>query len=138
MHRLRFLLVPIVLAVIVKKTESFSTHPTFRSRWQSRTSFGSNVPRLYLSSEKADSADDDGDVVVLNSLTDEQKKEAVGNLVADDEWQGITMELSEVVRLAVLEDVKKNARDFLGKDDYKVGKFSYLRRRPVIVKRVDG
>ena len=45
--------------------------------------------------------------------------EKVGNLVADDEYLGLGMELAETVRIAVLEDVKKNARDFLGKDDYK-------------------
>jgi len=53
-----------------------------------------------------------------------QKKEAVGNLVADDEWTGITMELTEVVRTAILEDIKSNARDFLGKDEYKLGDIS--------------
>ena len=34
------------------------------------------------------------------------------------------MELTELVRVAVLEDIKKNARDFLGKDDYKLGDIS--------------
>lgn len=33
------------------------------------------------------------------------------------------MELTELVRVAVVQDMKKNARDFLGKDEYKV---SYL------------
>ena len=56
--------------------------------------------------------------------SEEEKNEAVGNLVADDEWMGLTMELSELVRLAVVEDLKKNARDFLGKDDYKIGDIS--------------
>lgn len=56
--------------------------------------------------------------------SEEQKKEAVGNLVADDEWNGLTMELSELVRTAVVEDMKTNAREFLGKDDYQVGDFS--------------
>lgn len=45
----------------------------------------------------------------------------VGNLVADDEWMGLGMELSELVRVSVLEDVKKNTADFIGKEDYKVG-----------------
>jgi hypothetical protein len=59
--------------------------------------------------------------MLLNSNRKQKKKEAVGNLVADDEWAGLSMELSEVVRVAVLEDLKKNTRDFLGKDDYSVG-----------------
>ena len=41
-------------------------------------------------------------------------------MVADDEYMGLSMELTELVRVAVLEDIKKNARDFLGKEDYKV------------------
>jgi hypothetical protein len=53
--------------------------------------------------------------------TEEEKAKAVGNLVEDDEWEGLTMELSEVIKLAVVEDIKKNTRDFLGKEDYKMG-----------------
>jgi hypothetical protein len=52
----------------------------------------------------------------------EQKR--VGNLIADEEWAGITMELAEIIKTAVVEDLKKNSRDFLGKDDYAVGDFS--------------
>lgn len=73
-------------------------------------------------------SDDDDDSKTLtdaaNSIefkSEEEKKEAVGNLVADDEWAGLSMELSEVVRIAVLEDLKKNTREFLGKEDYNVG-----------------
>jgi hypothetical protein len=54
-------------------------------------------------------------------MTKQDKKALVGNLVADDEWEGLGMELSELVRTAVIEDLKKNARDFLGKDGYKIG-----------------
>ena len=52
----------------------------------------------------------------------EQKR--VGNLIADEEWAGITMELAEIIKTAVVEDLKKNSRDFLGKDEYAVGDFS--------------
>ena len=54
----------------------------------------------------------------------EEKKEKVGNLVENDEWDGLGMELSELIRVAVFEDLKKNARQFLGKDDYKLGDIS--------------
>ncbi len=40
----------------------------------------------------------------------------VGNLVADDEWMGLGMELSELVRVAIIEEVKKNTADFIGKE----------------------
>jgi len=39
-----------------------------------------------------------------------EKEKAVGNLVADDEWEGLSLELSELVRIAVLEDLKKSWR----------------------------
>jgi hypothetical protein len=91
---------------------------------------------VYLSSEPQDSHPDSTveeekkDVVDSETLdsptemTEEKKKEVVGNLVANDEWEGLTLELAELVRLSIVEDVKKNARDFLGKDDYKLGDFS--------------
>ena len=50
-----------------------------------------------------------------------EEVEEVGNLVADDEWLGLGMELSELVRVAVIEEAKKNTSDFIGKEDYKVG-----------------
>lgn len=91
----------------------------------------------YLSSEPQDSPpenmgeEEKKDVVVIETLdsppenmTEEEKKEVVGNLLAEDEWNGLTMELAELVRLSIVEDVKKNAREFLGKDDYKLGDFS--------------
>jgi hypothetical protein len=56
--------------------------------------------------------------------TEKVTEERVGNLVADDEWLGLTMELTELVRVAVIEDIKKNAREFIGKDDYKIGDLS--------------
>jgi len=68
------------------------------------------------------SSDDNSDG--KEQKTEEEKAVAVGNLVENDEWEGLTMELSELIRTAVIEDVKKNTRDFLGKDDYKLGDFS--------------
>jgi hypothetical protein len=64
------------------------------------------------------SGDGDGDG---EPSSEEEKAEAVGNLVENDEWEGLTMELSEVIKMAVVEDIKKNTRDFLGKEDYQVG-----------------
>ena len=63
-----------------------------------------------------------------SKLSDEDV-EKVGNLVADDEWMGLGMELSELVRVAVIEECKKNTADFIGKDEYKVGD---------ITKEIDG
>lgn len=56
--------------------------------------------------------------------TIQEQKEAIGNLVADDEWAGVTMELGELIKRAVIEDIKAKGREFLGKDEYKVGDLS--------------
>ena len=53
-----------------------------------------------------------------------EEEEQLGNLVANEEWSGLSMELTEVIATAVVEDLKKNSRDFLAKDDYSVGDFS--------------
>ena len=53
-----------------------------------------------------------------------EEKEALGNLVADEEFAGLSMELADVVRTAVVEDLKRNSRDFLGKEHYAMGDFS--------------
>jgi hypothetical protein len=66
--------------------------------------------------------DDSSDAEQQAAHEVEQKR--VGNLVADEEWAGITMELAEIIKTAVVEDLKKNSRDFLGKDEYAVGDFS--------------
>lgn len=65
------------------------------------------------------SADGEGDI--KEPETEKEKEDAVGNLVENDEWEGLTMELSEVIKIAVVEDIKKNTRDFIGKDGYQVG-----------------
>jgi hypothetical protein len=69
--------------------------------------------------------DDDTNNNNNNKLTEAAEKEkAVGNLVANDEWEGLTMELTELIKTAVVEDMKANAREFLGKDEYKLGDIS--------------
>ena len=76
---------------------------------------------LHMSGSEDDDIVVDADIVNMKFTSDDEKKQAVGNLVQDDEWNGLGMELSETIRMAVIEDLKKNAREFLGKDDYKVG-----------------
>ncbi|CAE7447651.1 unnamed protein product [Symbiodinium natans] len=52
------------------------------------------------------------------------KAEEVGNLVADDEWLGLGIELGIVLRSAVRESIKGRVRDFIGKDSYEFGDLS--------------
>ena len=58
------------------------------------------------------------------SAEQSEEVEKIGNLVADDEYLGLSMELAELVRTAVVEDLKKNTRELIGKEDYKVGDIS--------------
>ncbi len=69
------------------------------------------------------SAEENNSEEAAVELTDEEKA-AIGNLVADEEFAGLSMELADVVRTAVVEDLKKNSRDFLGSDHYAMGDFS--------------
>mmetsp|Transcript_7056 Transcript_7056/g.10302 ORF Transcript_7056/g.10302 Transcript_7056/m.10302 type:complete len:278 (+) Transcript_7056:138-971(+) len=69
----------------------------------------------------AEPTDEELQSVVEKSKLSDEEVEKVGNLVSDDEWMGLGMELSEIVRVAVIEESKKNVADFIGKEDYKVG-----------------
>lgn len=108
----------LLLAVLVQNTTAFSAISTpSRSMSNQLHRFAGTAARHPLT---------DSNTVLFSSegeepATEEEKTEAVGNLVENDEWEGLTMELSEVIKVAVVEDLKKNARDFLGKDEYKVG-----------------
>jgi hypothetical protein len=77
---------------------------------------------LHASASVPDAEEDaeDKQVQALLAQWEPEQVSQVGTLCADDEWMGLSMELTELVRVAVLEEVKKNARDFLGKDSYKV------------------
>jgi hypothetical protein len=57
-------------------------------------------------------------------ITKEEKLKKVGNLIVDDKWDGLSTELAELVRILVIKDMKKNAREFLGKEEYKVSNIS--------------
>ena len=70
----------------------------------------------------AEVVNDESSMVIPTTM--QEKKDAIGNLVADDEWAGVTMELGELVKKAVLEDIKAKGREFLGKEEYRVGDLS--------------
>lgn len=121
-----------VVAVVVigfletNPSSAFSFAPLVRVPLQqgrtpsSTTATATLTPRrTFVVSASANEGEDEGEKEQEPEPTDEAK---VGNLVENDEWEGLTMELSEVIRLAVTEDIKKNTKNFLGgKDEYKVG-----------------
>ena len=59
------------------------------------------------SSSSSSSDDDDKDAIIdvtgtlAEPTTKEEKDSAVGNLVVNDEWEGLTMELSDLIQTAV-------------------------------------
>jgi len=80
--------------------------------------------RLSATPEAEQINDDSNSDAEQQQAAYEVEQKRVGNLIADEEWAGITMELAEIIKTAVVEDLKKNSRDFLGKDEYAVGDFS--------------
>eukprot|EP01083_Nonionella_stella_P294915 1002320_1 len=78
------------------------------------------IPATLLFNAENPSEEEVASMMEKSKLSTEEVEE-VGNLVADDEWLGLGMELSELVRVAVIEEAKKNTSEFIGKDDYKVG-----------------
>lgn len=75
-------------------------------------------------SSSGSDAEDEAFAAEVDQMEQEEKERVVGNLVSNDEWQGLSMELSDLVRMAIVEDLKDKTRDFLGKDDYKMGDLS--------------
>jgi hypothetical protein len=109
----------LVVAACVAGTQAFA--PAYPARIAQSGCFQTAHNRYNVA--PLQSSEENNNEEVAMELSDEEKK-AVGNLVADEEWAGLSMELADVVRTAVVEDLKKNSRDFLGKDDYAIGDFS--------------
>jgi len=108
----------IIAASCFNQVLSFNVRPPVNSGGLHQLTY-----QRFVASQTSLRAESEGDIDEKD-LTPEQKEAVVGNLVADDEWEGLGMELTELVRVAVVQDMKKNARDFLGKDEYKLGDIS--------------
>ena len=81
------------------------------------------LQRVGAANQEPEAAEETAPLKVTSKYTPDETR-AIGNLVADDEWMGLTMEITELIRVAILEEAKKKGRDFLGKDNYKVGDIS--------------
>jgi hypothetical protein len=123
---MRYFTIPVFVAFFLSDANSFAVGPPIcivsrrQEQNEQKHHFSS---RLYVSAQEE--KEEEEQQLAVNAkfatLSEQEKQNAVGNLVADDEWLGLSMELSELVRVAVVEDLKKNTREFLGKEDYKVG-----------------
>lgn len=113
------------IAIVAALSQSSANAFTVSSNTRLMT-VGASSPKSYehvsttLFDAAGPSEEEMESIMGKTKLTDEEV-EKVGNLVTDDEWMGLGMELSEIVRCAVLEEVKRNTADFIGKEDYKVG-----------------
>ena len=91
-----------VNAFSVTTTKKGSTSSITR-RQQPITCATHTTTMLHMTEQKeqqsANSSDKDSAVVDdFTFESEEQKKQVVGNLVADDEWDGLTLELTDLVR----------------------------------------
>lgn len=91
----------------------FSSQPS-----EKMVNFHLSRRKTFNTSSKAASEEEQN---ITNAVEMTENERKLGNLVADDEWLGLSMEISELVRVAIVEDLKKQTRDFIGKEDYKIG-----------------
>jgi len=129
------------LAIVVALSQSSANAFTVSSNTRlmtvgasSPTSFEHVSTTLF---NAAGPSEEEMDLVMEKTKLTDEEVEQVGNLVTDDEWMGLGMELSEIVRCAVLEEAKKNTADFIGKEDYQVGDVTKEIDSRVKVSRID-
>lgn len=113
---MKFSLSSVIILASFAQTSAFSVAPS--------RSLSYNTATATTLFNAAEPTDDEMESVLEKSKLSDEEVEKVGNLVADDEWMGLGMELSEIVRCAVIENAKAGAADFIGKDEYKVGDIS--------------
>ena len=116
----------ILLTIIAACTAVEGFAPSYRRHLRRldrpRSATPLRVPSLRSAPEPTDEAD--APATPATELTAEEEEKRIGNLVADEEWNGLSMELADIIRMAVVEDLKKNSREFLGKEEYLLGDFS--------------
>ena len=95
-------------------------HPLASGRQARHAVFCSESKGGELSTTSGDDEIVEGETRALTAA----EVEEVGNLVEDDEWLGLTMELMIVLRCAIRESAKKSVKEFTGKSNYEVGDLS--------------
>ena len=117
---MKFSLSSVIILASFAQTSAFSVAPS-RSLSYNTATATATATTLFNAAEPTD---DEMESVLEKSKLSDDEVQKVGNLVADDEWMGLGMELSEIVRVAVIENAKAGTADFIGKDEYKVGDIS--------------
>ena len=126
-------LIPILAACAAVDGFAPSYHGSIRPALpRSATASQQRVPSLLRSSTEPTDVEADATAATTPAAAseiptaeeEEEEKKRLGNLVADEEWNGLSLELADIIRMAVVEDLKKNSREFLGKEEYLLGDFS--------------
>lgn len=131
----------VVLSAVLKSSSAFLVPPRYQVvGTRTLTAYSYSSTQLQSSVEEKDEEQQDIDENALfaevdetmKKLSVEERKERIGSLIADDEWLGLAVEMTEAVRTAVVQDVKKKQQavvggvkgkttEFIGKEEYKVG-----------------
>jgi hypothetical protein len=109
----------VAVLLLQQKFHNFATAFSVISYSPSTRHQRTTTVAVYSSSSPSDNGKDDIiDVtgIVAEPTTKEEKDSAVGNLVINDEWEGLTMELSDLIQTAV---GKLN----LSRTEYKIFRF---------------
>ena len=117
----------VAVLLLQQKFHNFAT--AFSVISYSPTTRHQRTTTVAVYSSPSPSDDDDGDDkgatidvtgTVAEPITKEEKDSAVGNLVVNDEWEGLTMELSDLIQTAVgkLKSIELS--------EYKVFRFNFI------------
>ena len=97
----------VAVLLLQQKFHNFATAFSVISYSPSTRHQRTTTVAVYSSPSPSDDDDDDKGAIidvtgtVAEPITKEEKDSAVGNLVVNDEWEGLTMELSDLIQTAV-------------------------------------
>ena len=99
----------VLVAAVAGTATAWTTHRVSRLAQQRRPA-GVTAPR-FLTTDVPESSSNSEELVDVDELrfeSEEHKKKAVGNLVADDEWEGLTLELTDLVRKSCTSSIRES------------------------------
>ena len=115
----------VAVLLLQQKFHNFATAFSVISYSPSTRHQRTTTVAVYSSPSSSDDDDDKGAIIdvtgtVAEPITKEEKDSAVGNLVVNDEWEGLTMELSDLIQTAVgkLKSIELS--------EYKVFRFNFI------------
>ena len=117
----------VAVLLLQQKFHNFATAFSVISYSPSTRHQRTTTVAVYSSPSPSSSDDDDDKGAIIDvtgtaaePITKEEKDSAVGNLVVNDEWEGLTMELSDLIQTAVgkLKSIELS--------EYKIFRFNFI------------